>query len=623
MKNRNRLLFLSKPATKEQQVYVADTETWRHGRNFAFLYIESLYSDSDRKLFFDKNDFLKWCKKKTYNSNIIIYFHNCQFDLSSILTDLDVYKNKKIESGSRIIRLQYKIHGKRSKKGMIEFRDSLALLPLSVDQLGKGLGFPKGETPDKFKHPTPTTITKDDIDYCIQDVKIVKMALNQLLQVYRSALGDGGSRLPLTLAKMSYTIWSKFFRDQFGGPEYYKINTEVNEMFQKSYYGGRVECFYDGPTMDDFEFKDFSYYDVNSEYPFVMKEYEYPDFRSACIFEGNIDSGRLMDLMRKFFVVVDIRLRNPDPKFETLFLPCRNDEGVLDYHGEVFDGCLCHPELEEALMMGWQVEEIRKVSACKRIRPFEKFVDYFYGMRVLAKENDDPREFCYKILMNSLYGKFGQKDRGEEIVEDEIIDKMFEMGRVDDGVLYYKDNSYKVEYLDIENRYLISIEDYVECRNQWFGFASAVTSYARVWLHRIIRQNLDTVVYCDTDGIQCLGLEGHKINLGGKLGELKLEYTGKGYWFDKKNYVHFIEKDGEIVMKARAKGIKDYSGNAFSIQIFEKPLKYKEARRQKKVWGDWEKVKKKCRKVIKGLPLEITESYAEKKINEQLLLYTN
>ena len=150
-------------------------------------------------------------------------------------------------------------------------------------------------------------------------------------------------------------------------------------------------------------------YDANSLYPSVMYEELFPDPQSVG-FVGPTFEALRYELNRKDRVVVaDVRMVAPEgvPRF----LPNTDEDGRKKWDSNEFDGWLCEPELKLALEVGWIVEEVRQVVSAKAMRPFRQYVRRLYDLRLEMRERGDPAHSLCKLLLNSLFGRFGIKER--------------------------------------------------------------------------------------------------------------------------------------------------------------------------------------------------------------------
>lgn len=123
-------------------------------------------------------------------------------------------------------------------------------------------------------------------------------------------------------------------------------------------------------------------------------------------------------------------------------------------------------------------------------------------------------------MLNSLYGKFGQK--GEEWVK--IGDCPDEPDRVELTFNAVRNKRGMIRYLLGE---IFECRGYGECFDSFPAIAAHVTAYARMYLYKLMKiAGKGNYFYCDTDslivnerGLKCLRL---RINPT-KLGSLKIE----------------------------------------------------------------------------------------------------
>jgi hypothetical protein len=203
----------------------------------------------------------------TKYSKKYIFAHNAEFDLltifGNIITEID---NNAVFNG-KFITAKYKD---------ITFGDSMNIYPTSVEKIGLMLGSEKHKNAKvKGESLTKKNITKEDIEYCIQDCKIVYEALLEIFET----IGD----IKLTLASLAmFQFRYKYLPENI-------MFLDIVDEFYESYYGGRTEAFKLGKT-------DSYVYDINSLYPFIMKDLYFPDIKHLKKFT-NVDVKYLLYLL--------------------------------------------------------------------------------------------------------------------------------------------------------------------------------------------------------------------------------------------------------------------------------------------------------------------------------------
>src|ERR1700679_3545451 len=192
-------------------------------------------------------------------------------------------------------------------------------------------------------------------------------------------------------------------------------------------------------------------------------------------------------------------------------------------------------EMKNALKFGYQIEILNGYTFNSDII-FKDYVDFLYNLRS-QYDKSNPLNFIAKILMNSLYGRFGMDDNFNEI------------------------NIFKKDYYpDFENKYLDNIIKNTEKETNdsatCVAIAAGITAYSRI--HMTLFKNNPKIVlyYTDTDSIYVdENSEIDPILVNEKiLGKLKLEYVcEKAIFLSSKVYCLQTES-GELIYKV--KGLK-------------------------------------------------------------------
>ncbi|MEM2860256.1 MAG: DNA polymerase, partial [Candidatus Bathyarchaeia archaeon] len=278
--------------------------------------------------------------------------------------------------------------------------------------------------------------------------------------------------------------------------------------------------------------------DVNSLYPFVMREYEYPV--RLVNFTRNISLQALQYAMKRYYVIAKVRLKTEDELF-----PTRLNNRLCYVRGD-FITTLHHAELVRALEAN-AVVEVKEAAFFRKGKIFCDYVDYFYSRRIEAKDKgNDDLAYIYKLLLNSLYGKFGQKGyrrKVEKICDSDAI-SVEEMISLDTRKMRQVINWFGT---------LIYEEEEGESYNSAPSISGAVTAYGREYLLKLIKKaGLEHVFYVDTDSliVDEIGYENLKEMIDNRqLGKLKVE--GVGDYLVIRNL-----KDYTLGNKQKIKGVK-------------------------------------------------------------------
>lgn len=268
---------------------------------------------------------------------------------------------------------------------------------------------------------------------------------------------------------------------------YLKLTPEADKTYRQYYFGGRVQCFATGIQAGKWQV-----YDVNSMYPYVMKNRLHPingDFNVSRSMPDNFD--------KPFFAHIRARNRGCLPWRD----PARaNSE--LNFNlpeGEFF---ACSHEIEIGLK--YDLLDIDAVYECytpNETTTFAEFIDTFYDLRNKAREEKDVMgvEF-YKLIMNSAYGKFGQdpsKYSDYMIWRNEEPPYMYEKWAEDDYELFSTNPYFQLWAKPAR----VSKHSYFDV-----SIAASITSAARATLLEGL-QFARNPIYCDTDSLICEALD--------------------------------------------------------------------------------------------------------------------
>jgi DNA polymerase elongation subunit (family B) len=295
--------------------------------------------------------------------------------------------------------------------------------------------------------------------------------------------------------------------------------------------------------------------DANSMFPSVQEAYEFPDIRTC----RNVGAtpGILDRFLESERYVSWANVRLKAATAMQRFLPNRNEKGRLDWTQDTYSGWLAEPELKYAIYESdWELEEIRELNVAKAHNPFRSHVRKFYDLRQEAKKNGDPRSIFYKLLLNSGYGKFAQRSSVTRMENPQQMEEVFDK---DDWEERYELRFY--DPVNLEMPFLVDRESLNRTPDsQWFGYASFITSGARVELQKGIHAAGENAKYVDTDSVY-MNVDSVKdfeaaIPLGTDLGEWGWEqdrpYAKARFWEPKAYSLH--AGDGTL-QKAKHKGV--------------------------------------------------------------------
>lgn len=433
------------------------------------------------------DDFIKWCSDPKVNYTL--YFHNLKFDSEFIFNYLlnngyTVIKDKKerqdktfttlISDMNQIysIEIFFDTHNPKHVNKVTIF-DSLKILNFSVEQIAKDFNLPirKLELDYESYREVGHVLTEHEIDYIRNDVEIMARALDYMFQNNLKKMTIGGDALS------DYKNIISNFKHYFPILPY-----EIDKDIRKSYRGGFTylnDCYKEKTTGAGWVL------DVNSLYPSVMYNELLP-FGEPLFFDGKYEEDKLYPLyIQTISAAFDIKkdhIPTVQLKNNTNFIPT---EYITTTEGDIVTLTLTSIDLELFLKQydvhyityhnGWKFKGIKGL--------FKTYIDKWINVKIQSKKDNNGAMYrIAKLMLNSLYGKFG--------LNPDIRSKYPELN--EDGIVTYK-------FYDRETREPIYIP-----------MASFITSYARlktittsqaIKTYSIENFGEDKYVYSDTDSI--------------------------------------------------------------------------------------------------------------------------
>ena len=389
----------------------------------------------------------------------------------------------------------------RRQNYRIEFVNIQNYFNVPVRIIGQSVGLPKLDV--DFKAANDQELLK----YCKRDVEIIFKAFRDLYLFIRE--NKFGS-IPYTLPGVSFSCFTHSFMKR-------QINVHavkpVLELERQAYFGGRCECFFIGRP------KKGKYYkvDINSMYPFIMRSNEFP---IKFIKKGkNIDPAVILKIAPLYCFMAKCEIETNDPIYAY-----RNRDKLIFPTGR-FITALTTASLLYGIRNG-HVKKVLRVACYRKANIFKGFVDYFYNKRLEFRLSNNPA-FAYlcKLILNSLYGKFGQ--RSSRLVYTGRNETADDIRRL---IIDYKTHEISTHQVFFGHE-TITAQGEDEASNSMPAISAHVTDYARLYLWKLIKAaNISNCFYCDTDSI-ILNQSGLKnlipfINPD-QLGMLKIESSAR------------------------------------------------------------------------------------------------
>jgi len=388
----------------------------------------------------------------------------------------------------------------RKDKQTIKCLSTTNYFPYSLKKLGKLIGL------EKIDVDFETTPRSDLIDYCKRDVEIIKAAVEYWIAfIDKHDLGN----FTMTKASQAFTGYRHRFMDT---NICLHKDEELAEKERKAYYGGRVECF----EIGNIKGGPFVSLDINSMYPFVMNLFKYPiRYVDTLVYP---DNDRVKEILTRRLCVAEVQLDTDVSAYAK-----RHNNKIIFPTGR-FSTYLCSEGLKFALSRG-HVKNIKWLLIYEGGQIFKDYVKYFYSLRLkYKKDKNQIMTQITKDLLNSLYGKFGQKKPLIDSTDDLTCDG------------YYREEIADLVTGQTEVITKLFNKRFIEWGSEsaptsFVAIAAHVTEYARFHLWKIINDiGIQRVLYCDTDSIKIrkkdLKYLTYEID-SAKLGALKIEDTFK------------------------------------------------------------------------------------------------
>lgn len=520
-----------------------------------------------------KQDFTRFLLSLLYDKRtLVIWAHNAQFDVRTGVSVKEIIqKGYVITSFSTkpfILAFKKGLTRKEQKqfKSRLVFLDTLSFFKSSIEKIGEFFGIQKIliDFTDKeyWKNEEKRKLLKER---CVRDVETtIKICENIYNYMY--------SNVAVSAPQLAFFHFKRMLKQTIQ-----KCNSNLAIA---SYYGGRVEVFRQHETY-------VRRYDINSMYPFVMKNNSYPVEYLFKFFKPSKEKVR--ELLRNGFgIIARIKANIPDIYIAPFPFRREKDKKIIYPIGK-FETVVCNPEFKDEFDF---IDEFLEIEVYRMSNIFEEFVSRYWNLR---QQSTGFMNLFYKVgMLNSLYGKFAQ------------ISKITEFHG------YYSDKNFtgNIDYVNKDNELLklrsingLLFKTTEKDRKYSTAISAFITSNARKVLYDNMLKYSQNLMYVDTD---CLDLQGNiHLPVSTDLGGYKLEKEGiaqyilpKMYFFNKQFTIKGVPKDWTIEINEDniiAKG-KHFTGlleamrkDTLDVSIVDKVKKYK-LKDDKRIWYNNESV---------------------------------
>ena len=395
----------------------------------------------------------------------------------------------------------------RHRGRMIVYTDALNYLNMPLWQLSESTSCP---LPRPSYRTLPTTPGPDDLPY---HVRVLEEAI---LGLVSQTVGEGACSWKPTAAGLAWDCYFKEFNDQ---KIYVHFHPEARKLERQCYYGGRVQVFRRG-----FVAEPVSVYDFNSLYPSAMSTVPMPS--RFLNYKESSNARDLAAVLPDLAACAHVRLApgaGPFPHRLAGMVVCADRAG---------SAYLCGRELELALSRG-AVRTVYSRALYRADRLFERFVQHWYARKQDGRTRSDKAATATaKIMLNSLYGKFGQSGKQWEHAPDSFSPGPYRFWwskhPANKSVVRMRSVAGRVERQSGQTHTQVAL----------VALSASVTAAGRVRLEEALSCcGKCDVLYTDTDSVHTIRAGPRRLEQAGlvdpsRLGALRLEgkYPNAYYW---------------------------------------------------------------------------------------------
>lgn len=502
-------------------------------------------------------DFINWCSNP--KENYVLYFHNLKFDGEYIFSYLlnngyTCIKDKKerkdktfmclISDTGQFYSIEIFFSIKNDKHiNKVTIYDSLKILNFSVEQIAKDFNLPIRKLEINYKEIREKghVLTSEEIDYIRNDVEIMARALKIMFDEDLTKMTIGSDALA------NYKEINKRFNSYFPILPY-----EIDKDIRKSYKGGFT---YLNETYKEKETGAGIVLDFNSLYPSVMM-YEKLPFGEPIFFKGQYEYDALYPLYIQtiscIFELKDGMIPTIQIKNNLSFMP---NEYVKSSNGDIVTLTLTSVDLElffkhynvynPVYQNGWKFKGIKGL--------FCDYINKWSNKKIQAKKDNNTALYrIAKLMLNSLYGKFG--------LNPDVRSKYPYLN--EDGIIKY--GLYDPE---IRKPIYIPVASFITS----LGRKRIIETSQKIKDYSIQKYNKDLYVYSDTDSVHTLITNENELKHIIEIDDYKLGALKKESEFIRGKYIRqkcYIELGLDEKLNVTIAGLPKKLGNLITFDNF-------------------------------------------------------
>lgn len=518
------------------------------------------------------DDFFKWCFKDK-RKNHTLYFHNLKFDGEYIFYWLlkngyEVVQTKKeakdktftclISDTGQFYSIEiYEKAGKYPNK--VTIYDSLKILNFSVEQIAKDFSLPirkltlDYDTYREIGHE----LTEHEIDYIRCDVEVMSRALDIMFKENLTKMTIGSDAL-------------SNFKGMLSSFELYFpiLPFEVDKSIRESYKGGFTWL---NPIYQEKEVnEDIIVLDSNSMHPSHMMN-DWLPIGEPIYFQGEYKEDRLYPLfIQRFscsFKIKEGKIPSIQLKHTLGYIPT---EYIESTDGDIVTLTLTSVDYELFLK---QYDITSKIIyhdgfKFKRLKGiFTNYINYWTNQKIEAKKNNNTALYrIAKLMLNSLYGKFGLNPR--------VRSKYPTIDNEKEKI------TYKLYPEEIRNSIYCAVASFITSYSRY----DIITTSQAIRDYSIKTYGKDYYIYSDTDSIHMLKLTDEELSKIIKMDDYKLGYYKKeseaikGIYIRQKCYLE-VSPDGKV--NTTIAGLPKKLGKYITLETFKKGFSIKASEEDK------------------------------------------
>ena len=373
-----------------------------------------------------------------------------------------------------------------------------------------------------------------------------------------------------TYSGLSFLIYTSKYYNSNSTP-IVLTSGKIDKYIREAYYGGIVDNYVSYTNKPVYK------YDINSHYPNQMRGKPMPGGKP--VYSTETDLNKIFGFVRAKVTAPTIQ------ELRVAVLPIFKNGKLITFRGSE-EGSWFSEELKYAVKLGYKVTVLDCIQFQEEYGLFDKFTEDLYKLKSNAElENDKVSRLIFKLILNSLYGRWALKDLNVEykIIDNAKLDILNKTEHID--VLFTSD---RLSFVKSHGPVYPEIVDLFEKQNliikpkstfnepkAWgrnvsaVQLSAAITAYARMAINEY--KNIPNNLYLggDTDSFILQYPLDSKF-VGPEIGLAKLEdVIVEGFFHSKKSYLIINNKNETIIKMKGINNDNSIVNKATFIKLFK------------------------------------------------------